>query len=352
MPTYKKTIVNSRPDYVGKKLLLTDTDKRKLFRDNHNNKSYIEVEINNKGDLFVHEFSIKKERKKLDISLSGIGGTYLRLKDQSVPQMLKYLVTPEMEVERIFNSLRYKYLESLKDGKMRPECYVSSTCNDLLKSIFKLPFRGIRKNEKKGHWKKILSKNSFPIEYGIDIEDESEELRFIISYMRNIAFNKNTKEEEQIRLYSELIAIKPGFHEVFIDMLYKPDPEKNHCGTYRREYSEDQRNNVLRILHNIRKGQPQPPFYTSKMNAQIKVPSYITFAACAITEGPFVFRKNMSVRYFDDIKSIKKTGDKSLFGNKFHILDYYGEKEKGNLASKKKLKELLYRAEKFTNFLT
>ncbi len=99
MVNYTKTIVQNRPEYVGRNLLLANRDKSGLFI--LDKKSQLLLNIHENGELDVNKIT-KNKQIKLDISLRRIGETYLNLKDPSVTTMLKYLVTPEMEVERIF----------------------------------------------------------------------------------------------------------------------------------------------------------------------------------------------------------------------------------------------------------
>ena len=110
MHNYSKTIVRNYGEYLGKKLLLANKNRDGLYR---NNGSCVEIEIKPNGDLSACKFQENGEREILPDSLRKIGQDKLELKDPSVKQMLKYLIIPEMEVERIFNSLRYKYLYSL-----------------------------------------------------------------------------------------------------------------------------------------------------------------------------------------------------------------------------------------------
>jgi hypothetical protein len=38
--------------------------------------------------------------------------------------------------------------------------------------------------------------------------------------------------------------------------------------------------------------------------AEINKNNYISYAPCSVTEGPFVFRKNLSVSYYDELRRI------------------------------------------------
>jgi len=75
--------------------------------------------------------------------------------------------------------------------------------------------------------------------------------------------------------------------------------------------------------------------------------SYFSYAACCITEGPFVFRKNIKTSYYKEIRKIKSEKQRNQVNIKFHILDYYH----GNISTKEKLAEFLEEAKRFRDYL-
>lgn len=335
MVNYKTTIVKNNPGFMGKKLFLTTELKDGLFCTE--NGYHIEIEIDNQGELSVRK--ILKDLKKIEsidkTSLRQIGQDYLGFKDPSVSKMLKYIVLPEMEVERIFNNLRYKYLNSIYLSRFHnPSEYIDSKCNKVFQSLAGLHVRQGRikiKKENDYFWKnagfttQARIKNNFRIEYF--------KLKFIISYICKIV----CKEIKNfIDIYTELIAIKPGFHEIWIH----PDYFDN--GSYTTGNNiRDQTFRFLRGQGNLsdRKLKKRPDDVCNFYN-------YIRYAPCNITEGPFVFRKNISISYFDEIRKIKLKENLSNLDHNFWILDY----KHRNLDLRSKLKKFLLEAERFKYF--
>ena len=81
---------------------------------------------------------------------------------------------------------------------------------------------------------------------------------------------------------------------------------------------------------------------------EINGKSYLTYASCNITEGPFVSRKSMKISYFDEIRKIRSQDDLNELENNFNILDYYHK----DINSPKDLKKILKDAEKFKGFVS
>lgn len=335
MHNYSKTIAKNHREYTGKKLLLANKDRDGLFRDNG---SCVEVEIKRNGDLSTCRFQKNGKRENLTDSLRKIGQDKLGLKDPSVKQMLKYLVIPEMEIERIFNSLRYKYLFSLENGDYEPQDYITSDCNNLFKALIGRSFRGIKKENLHLKHKKIFKGEGFSSDIKINIDEEERALDFIIQYIRNNYFNsKDCPLKEKQRIYRELIAIKPGFHEVFMDMQ-NGHGHKNGL----KSQKNCRRNIVFKMIHNIYKTSRK--FDLSRVNNEINVYRYLTYAPCNITEGPFTYRKNICVSYF---KELNKASLKNDLKDNFMILDYWDK----NINTNKKLDKFLGKAKKFCCFI-
>ncbi len=138
--------------------------------------------------------------------------------------------------------------------------------------------------------------------------------------------------KEVDRIYPELIAIKPGFHEIWVHDKYfdKSDyPE-----------GQDVRSKVFRALRGY------DDVHLRRYPAEINSKAYLTYASCNVTEGPFVFRKNLSVSYFSEIKKIRSKGQESKLTKKFHILGYHH-----GVRSRRLLKQLLKKADKFRSFM-
>ena len=117
------------PEFIDRSFLLIDSKREKLFKTGEG--KYIEVMTSPDGKLTVKKVdqSIRKTIVE-GLSLREIGIGFLGLNDPSDSQMLQYLVIPEMEVERIFNNMRYKYLQAIDlAGFSNPDKYISAGYN-------------------------------------------------------------------------------------------------------------------------------------------------------------------------------------------------------------------------------
>jgi len=330
MNNYKTTIVRDRPTYVGKKLLLISKNKDKLFQTNDH--YYIEIDINIHGELFVYKFSENFKRIKINLSLRKIGEDFLGLNDPSVPQVLNYIILPDMEIERIFNNLRYKYLKAIQLSKFtNPNKFISAKYNNSFQALADI-------NVYQGNTKKRKSNDFFWRNEGftqtakdnINFDTEKKELGFIISYLRHLEVNNFNK------IYAELIAIKPGFHELLIHDDYFDDDSIPD--------GIDKRSRVFRLLRGIG---DLSKFHISKLPQEINNKNYLTYASCNITEGPFVFRKRISVSYFEEIIKVKSKQGLDNLNNNFHYLNYCDN----HLNTIENLNKFLLKAEKFRFFM-
>lgn len=341
MTSYEKTIVQNNPEYVGKKLFLITESKEKLFYTDDGFYIEIEIENNEKGKLLARKISIdlKKIVSLKDYSLRKIGIKFLGFKDPSVPKMLKYFILPEMEVERIFNNLRFKYLNSIYlSGFKNPEMLISAQCNKAFQALAGLHVRQGRAKEKKANdyfWKNAgFTSEAKKIN---KFKEEYEELRFILTYIRKFKLNNFNK------IYAELIAIKPGFHEIWIHPDYFEDKYNKKKPDRTKDKPRDKIFRLLRGQYNL------DDLKLKKMPGDVKnFYNYIRYAPCNITEGPFVFRKNISVSYYEEIKKIKSKEKLLNLQKYFWILDY----KNGKLNSRQELKEFLSdKAEKFRYYI-
>jgi len=329
MATYTETIIKRRPEYKNKQFLLAARDRDKLYNDNGNR---IEILINGSGKIYVSEVSenLKKKSSYID-SLHKIGTNFLFLKDPSVSQMLKYLVLPEMEVERIFNSLRYKYLQAVYKSDFEKPCRLfDASCNKAFQSMAGINiYQGGTKNRKNNDyfWKEKKFK---PKVKKLGWEKEQEELGFILSYIRKLYTDCIDNS------YLELIAIKPGFHELWI--------HKDYFEYYYEKQTP--RNLALNIL---KKESKKSLLNLDCYPKEINKGAYLSYAACNITEGPFVYRKKIETKYHKEIRKITSKTKLSELHGKFHILDYYPGHNK--IRSKSELNSIIEKAEKFKYYL-
>ncbi len=323
--SYKNTVVKSHPEYLNKKLLLANASKNGLFKSKDG--AYIQVEINVQGQLSTNKVTSNFTLVYLDLSLRKIGEVYLGLKDPSVNQMLKYLVLPEMEIERIFNNLRYKYLKAIYLSEFnKPNELINARYNKAFQSLAGIQiYQGNTKSRKSNDyfWKSAGFKDV--ARRGINWDEDRQSLGFILNFI------KNMKVENIDKMYAELIAIKPGFHEICIhENYFNYVPEDN--GT--------PRNKAFRLLRGYK-----VRLHLDKMPSEINRKSYFSYAPCNVTEGPFVFRKKLSVSYLDEIRRMDKKDKVCELLKKFNVLFY------NRIGSRKQLKDLLNKAEKFRCFL-
>ncbi len=327
MISYKTTVLKNHSEYAGKKLFLTTKLKDRLFY-NKKEDYYLELEFNIGGQLIVHKISKKLKKTTLNYSLRRIGEEFLEFKDPTVDKMLNYLVLPEMEVERIFNNLRYKYLNSIYLSNFEnPQKFFNANYNRPFKALAGMNVYQGNVSDRKDNddfWKSIGFKEIARINNNFNVE--KKDMKYIIRYINNL------KVENFNKIYSELIAIKPGFHEIWMHENYFEDkyikPPKNPL-------KENKREKIFRRLRGL--GNLSDLIFKAMPNDLKKWNSYFTYASCAITEGPFVLRKNVSISYFDEIKRINSKKDMHTLEKNFEILDY----RQSNLNSREKLKLFL-----------
>lgn len=249
--------------------------------------------------------------------------------------MIEYIVTPEMEVERIFNNLRYKYLKSIFLSELdNPHEFINAKYNNAFQSLAGINvYQGAVKNRKDNDdfWKDIRFKN--PSVTGVSFDNEKNEMKFILNYIRHSEKNNFS------RIYAELIAIKPGFHELYVHSDYfdkKTIPK-----------ALDTRSETFRLLRCFSDLETSELNKLDRLPPEINSKSYLTYASCNITEGPFVFRKSIDVSYFDEIRKIRSEDAIKELEKSFYIFDFYH----GLITSAEELGELLESVEEFKGFI-
>lgn len=326
---YKKILNKEYRECFGKKLLLITKEKDGLFRLKEG--GFVEVAFNKDGDVSIFEITNRHRIRKPNFLLRELGQNYLSLKDHSASVMLQHLVLPEMEVERIFNNVRYKYLQILLFSNFKnPNDYISASYNKAFQSLAGIAvYQGNTKTRKPND--AFWSEASFTAsaKEKINFSKEREEIGAILSYMRHFC------DDDFNRIYAELIAIKPGFHEIWVHKDYF---DKILSGSGLR----------INIFKAIRNAEPISGEKLHSLPHEINSQNYFSYAPCAITEGPFVFRKNISVLYFNEIQKIHSKNELDRLNEKFHIRNYYHE----NISSVERLDEFLKSTEKFQYFLT
>ncbi|TSK06621.1 MAG: hypothetical protein FPO08_08145 [Geobacter sp.] len=269
-------------------------------------------------------------RHETRLSLSDIGKRYFNLAQPSAQGLLPHLVTPEMEVERIFNSLRYKYLRAIHLSKVpNPKAYLHYSYNKAFQALAGLKvYQGnppVRKAND-DFWREA----GFTAEAkDLDWQKEQEELKRILTLLKIIS------RKSMSRVYAELIAIKPGFHELYLHRDYF------HAETIPTGISP--RDQVFRMLRNK---EELSSLALHKFPQEMNKRNYFGYAPCNVTEGPFVFRKSNNVSYFDEIRRIRTKRQIGTLKDKFHILDY----SRHDLSTQEKLGNFLELAKPFCRY--
>lgn len=175
---------------------------------------HVVVGYNKNGDVQLREISSNSNRR-VDITLREIGQRYLNLNDDSVSQ---YLISPEMEVERIFNAARLKYLKAIHLSNIpNPKKYLHYRFNKPFQAL-----AGLKVYQGNAYVRQ--DNDAFWQDAGFSVrakeqnwQKEQEELRNVLMLLKRVTPKPVT------RVYAELIAIKPGFHELYLHRDYFDD---------------------------------------------------------------------------------------------------------------------------------
>ena len=330
MDVYNMAVVKERPEYLNRKLLLCNVNHDGLFQTHDGNN--ILIEFNCEGMISVTAISATYGLIPAhNLSLLQLGKDYLRLSDPAIENVLKHLILPEMEVERIFNSVRYRYLMAIYLSDFdNPQQYMNARYNKAFQALAGIEVTQANDVDKKDNeyfWQEAgFSRQARDLDWGKDIAD----LDRILGILRinNLRFNYPT-------LYKELIAIKPGFHELMIHGNYF---DKTPVG-------DTLRDNVFRMLRGL---DCNDDYHIRSLPQDIETIAYFRYAPCHVTEGPFVLRKSLSVSYFDEICKIDSKERLECVSNNFYMVAY----NKLAIDSKVKLTTCLNETKKFTKYLT
>ncbi len=275
---YCTTVLDQHPEYAGQWLLLTTWDGKRLFRT-------AEKEL--VGVSFDPDIGRPTFRNTTAGSLAALGQRHLGRADPSVRQMLLRLVTPEMELERVFNVFRYRYLRSLF-SRNRGAAWVAErldcSFNDLFKVLIGAPLRRDGDRRRRDN---ILTENGFdPADLPERFDDVTQELGEIIAFMR-------TSRSDRQTTYREFIAIKPGLHEVWFDLREGHGFHAEECEVRLQDDPQNRRDRVLAAFH----GLPDFPIDWDEEGIphEINRSSYRTFSPCHATQGPCFARRHPGV---------------------------------------------------------
>ena len=332
---YKETVVKNNPQYVDKLLLLSNKNRDGLHKTTDD--EIVQLKIDSNGLLqcnFIKNGGVSSQ----NYSLRKIGIDFLGMNDPSVRSVLKYLIKPEMEIERIFNSIRFKYLQSILVSNIQnPSEKISADFNRAFQS-----FAGIQIYQ--GKAQNRVENDNYWIDAGftqrakneILYDNDFRALDFIIKYLRQL------EVENYNRIYVELIAIKPGFHEIYNHDNYF---DSNESSRKEPADKDSYRDIVFKSLRGF--GDIDEIHLDDLRPKEINRMKYFSYAPCNVTEGPFVFRKKIGVSYFDEIRKINGKKELNKLENNFHILDYYHNKP----TTRSELKKTLKKAEQFKKYM-
>ena len=203
-------------------------------------------------------------------------------------------------VERVLNRLRWKYLRAiaLSPGlRDNPARAVSAAFNDAFLSL-----AGVDRNS---CWQDMGF--AAQARYELDWDQERKELGAALGEVRRQPATPAT--------YAEIIALKPGFHEAWLHETFPDDAQ---------EGPETPRGKVFAIL---RSGPLDLTdiFSIDSMDFS-DAESFLAYAPCAITEGPFVRRKNPGTSYFDALRRVGTMSSvsdrRAVLGGSFQVLDF------------------------------
>ncbi len=315
---------------VGRPLLLTTIKRDGLFI-LPDSLSCLLIQVQRNGDHLVSELT-QNVCREIHISLRGVGERYLNLKTPTVSTIMKYLVTPEMEIERIFNCLRFKYLNAIYLSKFEnPQHFIKYKYNKAFQTLSGLTIY-------QGNPPQRRVNDSYWQDAGFTIEAKEQNWQKEHHDMqRIIAILKRINSGSLPQLYAELIAIKPGFHELYV--------HHNYFERSTMPLGKSPRDEVFRLLRN---SGDISALSLNRLPAEINKNNYISYAPCNVTEGPFVCRKRPSVSYYTEIQRITSKAQLHDLEDNFHILDYY----RHDLSTRDKLGEFLQLAKPFCTFMT
>lgn len=247
-------------------------------------------------------------------------------------------LTPVDTIERIFNRLRWKYLQAIACSpalRDAPSQAISAKYNWAFLALAGItlrqkPDRPHQEND--WFWE---SKGFDPrARHDLNWQVEREELDMAIHDL--ISDSADTASIT----YAEVIALKPGFHEAW---LHDDFPNDAYEGP------DNPRGRVFAIL----RGSPLdlidlgPSFPGDLSHAD----SFLGYAPCSVTEGPFVRRKHPDVSYFDELKRVGDvttfSGRRTILRESFEVLDTWQRLQDQN--DRSTLEDLIKAAESFVN---
>jgi len=280
---YKKTVLRDRPEFAGRRLCVADPDGPGLLLGK--NKEPVSVIIDpESGEAKFSRIDAK--------SLRDLGRQVFGWDDPSVPTVLRRLVTPEMEIERLLNCYRHKYLLCL-DSRGKSRAWVAERLSAAWNDLYLVLIGATLRNDPGGRrGRALLRESGFdPDDLSHDFEQEKSQLK----QMKDLLL-KAARPNSQARgeTYRELIAMKPGFHELW----YRPGDHR----TYNEELLDRVRGTRTksgRVPADVRRCKVLLSFHGSMESQKIdlatvgnELGSFWRFSPCHATEGPCFLRRS------------------------------------------------------------
>lgn len=336
---YKKTVLVDRPEYSGRWLFVASPAENGILLSNGEPVS-----------VFIDPTSGEASFTSTSApSLRALGQEIFGWDDPSVPTVLSRLVTGEMELERVLNVYRYKYVKALASISQKRDWIaprLSSLHNDLFTALIGGHFRGDKGGARR---RDTLVQNGFePKDLPVNFEHEHMELRRAIDLLKLEAAQLNRMDD----FYREIIAVKPGFHErwfepkshmfanekILLDSRMK-EQQSGKTGANLR------RTRVLLELH----GRPQVATLDVK-TVSSELAHYHQYSQCHATEGPCFMRRSASIQlrfllpHAAGADEAGKNGHQVLSDN-CHVFDYRKAAREGD----ESIDDILAKMEVFTS---
>ncbi len=215
------------------------------------------------------------------------------------------------EIERILNRLRLMYLQAIALSpslRGKPAQAVSSNFNRAFHSLAGLEVH--QKDSLRGDNNWFWENQGFDprAKHDLDWGQERKELASVLQWLTR------HHRDAATATYAELIALKPGFHEAWLHNDFPNDAF---------ESPESPRGRVFAIL---RGNDLDLVDLKNRYPGDLRVSDkFLGYASCAVTEGPFVRRRNPDVSYFSELKEVSGIPDqaarRSILRDSFMILD-------------------------------
>ena len=181
-------------------------------------------------------------------------------------------------IELVLNRLRLKYLQAIALSpalRERPAQAVSLAFNTAFLSLAGL--------ERTPHWREMGFAARARYELGWD--QEREDLASALGAL--------TRCKEVTATYAEALAVKPGFHEAWVHAGFPDDAQ---------EGPDTPRGRVFAILRGSPLGLIDlAGHYPADLS---DLSSFLGYAPCAVTEGPFVRGRHQGVSYVAELKRV------------------------------------------------